>query len=206
MLNVVHMTFKFRVANFERQKFAKVLFVVVDVHSAALEKEPKLSSPLVFQVVVFLQLSVEMKHAGREIFFADGINVFKIQLEFTVKFGLIDGRSGDTVDGLVHERFELIFDIIFKDFLSLDSDFHQFFFQEIEVQVFDNVDRSLNVGVNKALVDVAFSPSEASLTKLERYFHESMLIDYIAFGPVIPVSDSDFVLTVLLSADGKRLN
>ncbi len=124
MLNVVHVAFKFGVANFEGQKFAKILFVVVNVHSTTLEKEPELSSSFVFQVIVFLEFSVEMKHAGREIFFTDCIDILKIQFEFTVELRLIDGCSGDTVNGLVHERFELIFYIIFKKLLSLGSDFH----------------------------------------------------------------------------------
>jgi hypothetical protein len=78
VLNVVHVAFKFGVANFEGQKFAKVLFVVADVHSTTLEKEPELSSSFMLQVIVFLEFSVEMKHTGRKIFFTDSIDVLKI--------------------------------------------------------------------------------------------------------------------------------
>lgn len=83
----------------------------------------------------------------------------------------------------------------------MDSDFHELFFQEIEIQILDYLSRSLNIGVNKTFMNVAFSLFEASLTKLKGYFHVSCLIYDIIFGLIVPVSDSGFVLDELFSGD-----
>jgi hypothetical protein len=87
----------------------------------------------------------------------------------------------------------------------LDSDFHKFFFQKIEIQIFDYVGRSLNIGVNEAFMNVAFSLFETNLTKFKGYFHVSCLIDDINFGPIVPVSDFGLVLDELFSGDCEGL-
>jgi len=54
-----------------------------------------------------------MKHAWREIFFRDSLNVFKIKFKLAIKLRLLNSGCINTVDSFIHERFELIFDVIF---------------------------------------------------------------------------------------------
>ena len=91
VLNVVHMTFKIRITHFKGQILAKVLFVVIYIHSTALEEKPQLSSALMLQVIILLEFSVELEHAWREILFVDCLKIFEIEFKFTVELSLLNG-------------------------------------------------------------------------------------------------------------------
>ncbi len=126
MLNVIHVTFKFRITHFETQIFAKILFVIINIHTTTFEKQPQLSSAFVFQVIILFQFFVQVKHTRRKIFSIDCFDVFKVQFELTVKLSLFDSSICDTVNGLVHKGFQLVLNIIFQQSFSLNSSFEYF--------------------------------------------------------------------------------
>lgn len=144
-------------------------------------------------MVIFLEFSVQVQHAGWEIFFVYSFNVLKVQLKFTVQLRLINGSCIYTVYGLVHERLKLVFDIVFEKLFRLDSNFHKFFFNEMKVQISDDISGSLDIGINESFMNVAFSLFKADLAKLEGYFHVNCLTDNLIFCPIVPMGDSAFV-------------
>jgi hypothetical protein len=141
VLDVVHMAFEFRVTDFEGHIFAKVLLIIIHIHSATLKKQPQLSSTFVLQMIVLTEFFVKVEHTRREELFVDSLNVFKVELELAIQFSFFYGRCTYTADCLVHEWLELVFEIIFEKLLSMCSGFEDFLFKVVHVQVIDNIGR-----------------------------------------------------------------
>lgn len=100
-----------------------------------------------------------MEHARWEELFPNSFDVFQIKFELTVQWRLLYSGSAYTIDSLIHEWLELIFHVIFQQFLCLASSLKQSFSQVVTVQVDNNVGGSLDVWINQAFLNIAFSLS-----------------------------------------------
>lgn len=176
MLNIIHVRFKIRITNTGTQIFVKILFVIFYIHPASLEEKPELSSPLMFQMFILSELVVQIQHARREELLLNCFNVFDIELELTIKLTLLNGGCADAADGFIHEGFELILDIIFKELLCLNSHFEDSFLQIAKVQIFSNINSRLDVRIDIPFLNVRSSLLKTCLSMFKWDFQVSCLI------------------------------
>lgn len=147
-----------------------------------------------------------MKHTRREKLFVDSLNVFQVKFKFTIKLSLFNGCCVYTVNGFIHERFQLIFNIVLEQLLCLNSNFHQLFFEIIHVQRLYDINSCFNISINKTFVNVAFSFFQSDLSIFERNLYVSCLINGFIFCFVIPMCDFQLILLKLIPAYVHFLN
>lgn len=175
----------------------EVSLVVVNVHAAALEKEEELPPALMFQVVVFLELLVKMQRTRREEFLRDCVDVLEIEPELAVELSFLNGRGVDTVDRPIHEGFELVLDIVLKQFLGPASGLVQLLPQVPSVQVLHYIHRRLNVSVHEPLLDIVSPLPQPCLCVLKWDFHVASFVRTEICVPLEPTRDLVFLESVL---------
>jgi len=150
-------------------------------------------------MVVLLELLVEMKHAWWEVLFTNCIDIFKVKFELAVDFRLVDSWGIHAIDSLVHERLDLILNIVLEKFLGLRSDFKNFLFEIRDVEVLNDFYCCFKICIHKALLNVTLSFFQTNLSVLERNLHVYRLV--VTFILIVPVGDSELILLKIFPTD-----
>ena len=87
--------------------FGEVLFVVVNIHPAALHEEPELPSTIVLEVVILFEFGGQVHHAGREKSLPKSLDILNAQLELVADQGLVEVRAVEDVKVLL--SFQLFY-------------------------------------------------------------------------------------------------
>ena len=114
MLYIIHMRFEIWAGNFAGKRSMEELFIIVYIHATTFQEEPQLSSALMFQMVILLELCGEVEHARREESFPQTFNVLYCQLELIVDQAFVIVWCIERIQGFPDESAHLIFYVIFK--------------------------------------------------------------------------------------------
>ena len=142
----------------------EILFVVLDGHSTTFQEQPKLSSSIMFQMMILFQFLGKIHHAGRIEPFPKSLNISQGQFMLIFNQSLIEIAVIHDIQCFSDKSTHLIFNIIIDEIDYCQSHFIHFLFQKRTVEIEDKQNCALYVHVDQTFFDKRHSFFEAHLS------------------------------------------